>query len=113
MVPRIATPIVAPTWRTAEISADPEPLRSPVSGRTAASIADGIATPRPAPVTAIHSAAKAVADPSPVKAPIARPMAITANPAALAVFALTRAVTADPAGLLRGADSLPPAAMPN
>ena len=59
-VPRIATPIVAPTCRIAEIRAEPEPLRSADKADSAAFIACGIASPRPSPNMANHAAANPV-----------------------------------------------------
>src|SRR6202034_4806747 len=92
--------MVAPTWRTADISAPPEALRSAVNAPTAAFIAAGIAIPRPRPVTAIHRAAKPVDEPRPVKAPIASPAAITRKPTVTASLAVTRGSPRPPAGRL-------------
>ena len=57
-MPSTATPIVPPTDRIAISSAEPTPARSGERAPIAASIADGSAKPSPAPITAIHAAAK-------------------------------------------------------
>ena len=76
-VPRTATPIVAPTWRSAEISAAPDPLRSADSAPSAMFIADGIANPRPSPAMATQASVYPVELPIVVNAPIAIAAAIT------------------------------------
>ena len=59
-MPSTATPIVAPTWRMAVISADPAPLRSADSSPRAAFIAAGMASPRPIPAIANQAAVNPV-----------------------------------------------------
>ena len=59
-MPRMATPMVAPTWRIAEIRAEPEPLRSADRADSAAFIVCGIASPRPSPKMANHAAVNQV-----------------------------------------------------
>jgi beta-xylosidase len=60
MVPSTATPIVAPTWRRALITADPAPPRSAVSVLKAALVAVGMARPKPMPASANQAATNPV-----------------------------------------------------
>ena len=87
--PRIATPMVPPTWRTAWITADPTPLRSPESCPMAAFMDAGSAKPSPTPSALIHTAAKPYVVPIPVVAPTIRAAAMNANPSATVSLAPT------------------------
>ena len=86
-VPSTATPMVAPTWRIAEISAEPEPLRSADSADSAAFIACGIASPSPRPNAASHAAANPVPLPVLVVAPNASATAMIVKPIVTRAFA--------------------------
>ncbi len=55
-MPRIATPIAPPVCRSADMTAEPIPLRSADSGLIAALIAVGMAKPRPKPKTVNQTA---------------------------------------------------------
>src|SRR5215468_8339241 len=105
----MATPIVAPTWRSAEIRADPDPLRSADSWLSATFIAGGMASPRPRPAIVIHAAAYPVELATFVNAPITMATAMIANPPAMRTRALTRAGATSPELSLRGDDSRAPA----
>ncbi|HUK70936.1 MAG TPA: hypothetical protein VLW50_19610 [Streptosporangiaceae bacterium] len=95
-MPRIVTPMVAPTWRIAVITAEPTPLRSADRTPSAAFIAAGIAIPAPRPMAANQPAAKPVPLCTVVQAPTASPAAISTNPGA------TKGLAVDPAGLQPG-----------
>src|SRR6202021_2403931 len=60
--------MVAPTWRSAEISADPEPLRSADRADSAAFMVCGMASPTPSP----NAPSPAPPSPVPPPAPAAR-----------------------------------------
>src|ERR1700759_4721936 len=96
IVPRTATPIVAPTCRIAVIRADPDPLRSADSAPSAAFIAAGIASPSPRPATANQAAE----NPGPlvtlVSAPTPSPAAITPKPVATIDRAVARGSSGSP-----------------
>src|SRR6202167_725758 len=77
----MATPITEPTWRMAEMRAEPEPLRSAVSEARVTFIADGITRPKPSPETATQASVYQVELCSVVKAPIASATAMTRYPA--------------------------------
>src|SRR5262249_47209135 len=81
--------MVAPTWRIAVMTAEPEPLRSADRALSAAFIAAGMAIPSPRPVTANQVAAYPVLLCTLVSAPIARAAAISPNPDMTKIFALT------------------------
>ena len=79
-VPRMATPMTEPTWRMAEIRAEPDPLRSAVSDARVTFIADGITRPKPSPETATQASVNQVELVSVVNAPIASATAMTTVP---------------------------------
>src|SRR5215467_300011 len=93
-VPRTATPMVAPTWRIAVMTAEPEPLRSADRALSAAFIAAGMAIPSPRPVAANQVAAYPVLLCTLVRAPIARAAAIRPNPDLPELCALPRGAPA-------------------
>src|SRR5271163_3781239 len=80
--------MVAPTWRRAEISAEPEPLRSADRADRAAFIVCGIARPRPRPNRANQAAANPVPLLVLVMAPTARVAAMRVNPIVTSPFTL-------------------------
>ena len=75
-------------------------------------MAEGMATPRPRPLSANHAAAKPVPLPTVVKAPTTRPTAITANPAATMDLAPASGSPGRPAAFRRGLCSRVPPIMP-
>ena len=101
-VPSTATPMVAPTWRIAEIRAEPEPLRSADRADSAAFIVCGIASPRPNPNAANQAAANQVPLLTVVVAPNASVIAMMVNPTATSPFTLASGARAGPAAVLRG-----------
>src|ERR1700733_4741281 len=96
----MATPITEPTWRMAEIRAEPDPLRSAVSEARVTFIADGITRPKPSPETATQTSVNQVELVSVVNAPIASATAMTRYPAVI--------TARGPAADLPAVPSLPP-----
>src|ERR1700683_5191429 len=94
--------MVAPTWRIAEISAEPEPLRSADRADSAAFIACGMASPRPRPNTANHAAANPVPLLAVVVAPTPRVTAMSVKPIVTSAFAPASGGRAGPSPALRG-----------
>ena len=86
-MPSTATPMVAPTCRIAEMSAEPEPLRSADSADRAAFIVCGMASPSPRPNAASHAAVNPVPLPHLVVAPNASATAMIVNPTVTRAFA--------------------------
>ena len=80
--------MVAPTWRSAEISAEPEPLRSADRADSAAFMVCGMASPSPSPNAASHAAANPVPLPVLVVAPNASAAAMIVNPTVTSPFTL-------------------------
>ena len=111
-VPRTATPMVAPTWRIAEIRAEPEPLRSADRADSAAFIACGMASPRPRPNTANQAAANPVPLLTAVVAPKPSAAAMIANPTVTRPFTLASGPRPRPSAVLRGEASRVPPIMP-
>src|SRR5205823_1788544 len=101
-VPRTATPMVAPTWRMAEIRAEPAPLVSADRADRAAFIACGMASPRPRPNTANQAAANPVPLLTVVVAPNPRVTAMSANPTVTRPFTLASGALAVPPAACRG-----------
>src|ERR1039458_1012748 len=86
--------MVAPTWRIAEMRAEPAPLRCAESAPSAAFMAAGMANPSPSPAAANQDAAKTVPLWVLVVAPTASAAAITAKP----TVTRARTPTRGPAG---------------
>ncbi len=104
--------MVAPTWRSAEIRAEPEPLRSADSADSAAFIACGMASPRPSPKTANHAAANPVPLLAVVVAPTPRATAMSVKPAVASDFAPASGGRSAPSPVLRGEASRVPPIIP-
>src|ERR1700728_4140078 len=96
----MATPITEPTWRMAEIRAEPDPLRSAVSEARVTFIADGITRPKPSPETATQASVNQVELDSVVNAPTPSATAMTTYPAVITLRG--------PAADLPGVPSEPP-----
>ncbi len=112
-VPSTATPMVAPAWRSAEIRAEPEPLRSADSADRAAFIVCGMARPSPRPNTANQAAANPVPLVMLVVAPTASVAAIRVNPTVTSVFTLASGARAPaPSAPWRGEAIRVPPIMP-
>src|SRR5579872_251693 len=107
-VPSTATPMVAPTWRSAEINAEPEPLRSADSADNAAFMVCGMASPTPSPNAASHAAANPVPLPALVVAPNASATVMIANPAVTSPFTLASGPRSSPAPRRGVARRVPP-----
>src|ERR1700733_8991777 len=96
----MATPITEPTWRMAEMRAEPDPLRSAVSDARVTFIADGITRPKPRPETATQASVHQVEFDSVVTAPTPSAAAMTRSPAVI--------TARGPAADLPGVPSEPP-----
>ena len=94
--------MVAPTWRSAEISAEPEPLRSGERADRAAFIVCGMASPRPSPKKVSQAAANPVPLAVLVVAPTPRVTAMIAKPMVTSGFALASGGRTEPSAALRG-----------
>ena len=105
--------MVAPTWRIAVISAEPDPLRSADSAPRAAFIAGGIASPSPSPATREPGRRRTRCHcRCLVKAPSTSPTAMTANPTVTRSFTPTSGGRTEPSAALRGVASRVPPIMP-
>src|ERR1700722_8311394 len=82
--------MVAPTWRIAETSPGPEPLRPGDSADRAAFIVCGMASPSPSPNAASHAAVNPVPLETVVVAPAGSAIAMIVNPLVTRTFALAR-----------------------